>query len=236
MKKILTAAISASILSASVLASDALNGETITDKFSRFFPFEIIAIEDSPVDGIKQIVTKKGVYYSSADGKHFIQGNIYDFGDGFRNYTNERMNPIKADELEVFADDMVVYKADDEKRVITIFTDVTCVFCDKIHQTIPELNAMGITVRYIGYPRSGTSGAGYSANRDVWCADDVKAAFDSAFARQPVPTAVCDNKLDKMYAAGEVFNVRGTPLIVADNMVTIPGAIKPAEIAKRIGL
>ena len=120
--------------------------------------------------------------------------------------------------------------------MISVFTDVTCGFCGKLHQSIPELNELGITVPYIAYPRSGTSGTGYAVNRDVWCADDKKAAFDAAFARQPVPTAVCDNKIDKMYKAGDMFNVRGTPLIVADDLQTITGAQPPSQIAKTLGL
>lgn len=228
---IATAALSASLLSASAIANT-----VIEDKFSKLFPFEIMAIEDSPVDGVKQIVTPKGIYYATEDGEHFIQGQIYDFGEGFKNYTAERYKPIKSDALEALADDMVVYKAKDEKRVITVYTDVTCGYCGKLHQWIPEFNELGITVRYVAYPRSGTSGSGYAVNRDVWCAEDRKAAFDAAFARQPVPTAVCDNKIDKMHKTGDMFNVRGTPLIVADNLVTIPGALPPAQVAKKLGM
>jgi len=232
MKRLITAvAISASILSTTALATP-----VIEEKFSKLFPFEILAIEDAPVEGLKQIVTPKGIFYSSDDGEYFVQGQIYNFGEGFKNFTNERMRPIKLDLLESFADDMVVYKADNEKRVVTVFTDVTCGYCGKLHRSIPELNELGITVRYIGYPRSGMSGSGYTANRNVWCADDKKAAFDKAFAREQVPTAVCENKLDKMYASGETFNVRGTPLVVADNLVSVPGALPPAQLAQKIGM
>lgn len=232
MKRLLATA----VLSASLLSASAVANTIIEDKFSKLFPFEIMAIEDSPVSGVKQIVTPKGIYYATEDGEHFIQGQIYDFGEGFKNYTSERFKPIKANALEVLADDMVVYKAENEKRVISVFTDVTCGYCGRLHQSIPELNELGITVRYIAYPRSGTSGSGYAVNRDVWCADDKKAAFDAAFARQPVPTAVCDNKIDKMYKAGDMFNVRGTPLIVTDNLQTITGAQPPSQIAKTLGL
>ena len=43
---------------------------------------------------------------------------------------------------------MIVYKAAQEKHVITVFTDITCGYCHKLHEQMKDYNALGITVRY----------------------------------------------------------------------------------------
>ena len=46
---------------------------------------------------------------------------------------------------------MIVYKAAQEKHVITVFTDITCGYRHKLHEEMKDYNALGITVRY-GFP------------------------------------------------------------------------------------
>ena len=47
-------------------------------------------------------------------------------------------------------DDMIVFKpAGQTKAIINVFTDVDCGYCRKLHNEVPQLNAMGIEVRYL---------------------------------------------------------------------------------------
>ncbi len=41
----------------------------------------------------------------------------------------------------------------EEKHVITVFTDITCGYCHKLHEQMADYNALGITVRYLAFPR-----------------------------------------------------------------------------------
>lgn len=102
-------------------------------------------IQPSPIPGISTVMTESGVLYISADGKHLLQGPLYDVsGDQPINVTNQAL--LK--KLEALSSEMIVYKAPEEKHVITVFTDITCGYCRKLHEQMKDYNALGITVRY----------------------------------------------------------------------------------------
>jgi len=231
------------LMLAALLGSQA-NAQAVTDnqfndiksKFEQYFPFEVKAVEPSAIEGVLQIVTPKGVFYVSDDGEHFLQGSLYKFTDGFRNLTNERMAPLKKESFEDAEKYMVKFKAPNERASITVFTDVTCGYCSKLHHEIPELHSYGITVNYISYSRSQLKGPGYEKNRNVWCASDKAGAFNMAFNNEMVPANVCDANMDEMQKVGTLFKVNGTPAIVLDDMSMIPGYRPAADIAKQLGL
>lgn len=50
-------------------------------------------------------------------------------------------------------DQYIVYKAENERDVITMFSDYTCSICVKDHKNIKELNAQGVTVRVAPFGR-----------------------------------------------------------------------------------
>lgn len=66
-------------------------------------------------------------------------------------------NQILIGRLQKLVPEMIVYKAPKEKHVITVFTDITCGYCHKLHSQMKEYNDLGITVRYLAFPRQGLS-------------------------------------------------------------------------------
>ena len=80
-------------------------------------------IQPAPVAGMKTVLTNSGVLYITDDGKHIIQGPMYDVsGTAPVNVTNKML--LK--QLNALEKEMIVYKAPQEKHVITVFTDTTC--------------------------------------------------------------------------------------------------------------
>ena len=47
---------------------------------------------------------------------------------------------------------MIIYKSQRGSHVITVFTDITCPYCLKLHNENKALNDKGITVRYLAFP------------------------------------------------------------------------------------
>lgn len=102
-------------------------------------------IQPAPVAGMKTVLTNSGVLYVTEDGKHIIQGPMYDVsGAQPVNVTNQ----LLMKNLNALEKEMIVYKAAQEKHVITVFTDITCGYCHKLHEEMKDYNALGITVRY----------------------------------------------------------------------------------------
>ncbi|MGC6563786.1 thioredoxin fold domain-containing protein, partial [Escherichia coli] len=85
-------------------------------------------------------------------GKYLTAGPIY-------NINGEEpvsiANQVIMKKIDSLKNEMIVYKAANEKYVITVFTDISCPYCQKLHQEVPELNKQGVTVRYLAFPRNG---------------------------------------------------------------------------------
>ncbi len=127
--------------------------------------------------------------------------------------------------------ELVIFPAAHKKASITVFTDVDCGYCQKLHQEVPELNRAGIEVRYLAWPRQGLAGDTYDSMVSVWCADDPQQAMTRVKNRQSIPAKTCKNPVDKQYALGQQLGLRGTPAIVLDNGELLPGYLPAAQLA-----
>jgi thiol:disulfide interchange protein DsbC len=156
-----------------------------------------------------------------------------------KDLSDEVLNAVLAPaRMERFAalgeDKMVVFGPDDAERSITVFTDVSCPYCVKLHREVPELNEMGIRVRYVFYPRAGKGSGAYNAMVSVWCAEDQQAALTAAKFGGEVEPATCDNPVDEHLALAREFGLRGTPAIVTDSGRLIPGYAPAKQLAAQV--
>ncbi len=181
----------------------------------------------APVAGMKAVLTNSGVLYVTEDGKHIIQGPMYDVsGAQPVNVTTQMLLP----HLNALEKEMIVYKAPKEKHVITVFTDITCGYCQKLHSEMADYNALGITVRYLAFPRQGVPSEVENQMKAIWCAKDRNKAFDDAMDGKGIKPASCDIDIANHYALGVQFGVNGTPAIVLNDGYLVPGYQAPAEM------
>lgn len=184
-------------------------------------------IQPSPVAGMSTVLTDSGVLYVTDDGKHVIQGPMYDVGGAQPvNVTNA----LLVGKLNALEKEMIIYKAPQEKHVITVFTDITCGYCHKLHEEMSDYNALGITVRYLAFPRQGLQSQTEQDMKAIWCAKDRNKALDDAMAGKGVPTASCNLDISKHYTLGVQFGVNGTPAMVLSNGYVLPGYQGPKEL------
>jgi thiol:disulfide interchange protein DsbC len=188
-------------------------------------------IQSAPVAGMKTVLTDSGVLYVTEDGKHVIQGPLYDVsGAQPVNVTNQ----LLVGKLKALEKEMIVYKAPQEKHVITVFTDITCGYCHKLHEEMKDYNALGITVRYLAFPRQGLQSQTENDMKAIWCAKDPKKAFDVAMKGEAVAGGTCDMNIANHYNLGVQFGIQGTPAIVLSNGTVIPGYQGPKEMKQML--
>jgi thiol:disulfide interchange protein DsbC len=188
-------------------------------------------IQSAPVAGMKTVLTDSGVLYVTEDGKHVIQGPLYDVsGAQPINVTNQ----LLVGKLNALEKEMIVYKAPQEKQVITVFTDITCGYCHKLHEEMKDYNALGITVRYLAFPRQGLQSPIEKDMKAIWCAKDPKKAFDAAMKGEAVTGGTCDMNIANHYNLGVQFGIQGTPAIVLSNGTVIPGYQGPKEMKQML--
>ncbi|OHU89152.1 MULTISPECIES: bifunctional protein-disulfide isomerase/oxidoreductase DsbC [Pseudoalteromonas] len=188
----------------------------------------VSSIEDSPIAGLKTVLTDKGVLYASMDGKYLMQGNLIDLENRI-NVTDQALSGVRKEGVAQYEDSMIVYKAENEKHQITVFTDITCGYCRKLHRELEDYLSAGITVKYLAYPRGGLQGSGYEDLRNVWCAKDAAKALTDAKAGQKVAKVEnCSAPVSEHYQLGQSFGLSGTPAIILDDGTLIPG-YQPAD-------
>ncbi|MFS2225488.1 bifunctional protein-disulfide isomerase/oxidoreductase DsbC [Pantoea sp. B65] len=190
-----------------------------------------IEIQSSPLAGTKTVLTESGVLYVSEDGKHFIQGPLYDVsGTQPVNVTNKLLEK----KVDALTSEMIVYKAAKEQHVITVFTDITCGYCRKLHEQMADYNALGITVRYLAFPRQGLNSPTEKEMKSIWCTADRKKSFDAAMKGEEISPADCKINLDEHYKLGVLYGIQGTPAILLDNGIMVPGYQGPQEMKQML--
>ena len=170
MKKIFTALLC--VAAANAMANDA----TIKSKLQSLGASNI-DVKSSPISGIKTAVTDQGVLYVTEDGKYAFQGKLYEL-------TNsgpvDVAGKILVDKLNSYKNEMIVYPAKNEKHVVTVFMDITCHYCHLLHQQLKEYNDLGITVRYLAFPRAGMNNQTAKQMEAIWTAKDPVFALNEA--------------------------------------------------------
>ncbi|WP_440053744.1 bifunctional protein-disulfide isomerase/oxidoreductase DsbC [Pseudoalteromonas sp. T1lg65] len=206
--------------------------DPITESFSTL-GVNVIEIKDSPIADLKTVITDKGVLYASADGKYLLQGTMIDLINR-KNITEDALSGVRKKGIEEYQDSMIVYKAENEKHQITVFTDITCGYCRKLHRELEDYLSAGITVKYLAFPRGGLQGSGYEDLMNVWCAADAAKALTDAKAGGEVKKVEnCSAPVAEHYQLGQSFGISGTPAIIMEDGSIIPG-YQPAEAIAKI--
>ena len=199
-------------------------------------------VQASEIDGLYEVFVKESLYpiFLSKDGKYMLEGNAIDLVKGV-NMSESYVNAKNKDKIKTLDEkDMVIYKAPNEKYVVTVFTTTDCPFCRRLHEQRDQYLAEGITIRYLGFPFRGLSSQGYSDLVSIWCSDDRQAALDGAvkFAEGKggaAPKAVsCKNPIQDQYQLGIDMGVSGTPAIVMPDGSIIAGYLPAKDLLKRL--
>ena len=186
-----------------------------------------IDIQTSPIKGLKTVVSDQGIFYASEDGEYLLQGKIYKLTDkGISNVTNK----VLLDKLNALKNEMIVYPAKNEKHVITVFMDITCHYCHLLHQQVKEYNDLGITVRYLAFPRAGMESQTAGQMEAIFTAKDPTFALNEAEKGNLPKELKTPNVVRKHYLLGAQFGVNGTPTIITSEGEVIGGYLKPADL------
>jgi thiol:disulfide interchange protein DsbC len=189
-------------------------------------------ITPSPIAGLYEVIIQGDqVLYASADAKFFIPGDLYEMlPEGLVNLGEQKRNVSRATKIAALDEnEMIIYDVEGERKAtLTVFTDVDCPYCRKLHAEVPQLNDMGIAVRYLAFPRTGLDTETYFKMVSTWCSDDRLSMFTSATRGGDIPIMDCANPVADHYQLGREVAVTGTPALVLEDGTILPGYV-PAE-------
>ena len=219
-------------------SADAQDGELTREELAATLPgVQASDIHDSPLPGMYEIVLDSDVVYVSRDGGYLIQGDVIDLRER-RNLTEGRRARARADILaSVDTESMIVFSPEPEniRHTVTVFTDIDCGFCRQLHREMDQINALGVEVRYLSYPRTGPETESWFKADKVWCAGDRHAAFTDAILEDTVPEQSCDaTPVASHFQLGRQVSVLGTPTILTGDGVQLGGYLAPDELIGKL--
>ena len=203
--------------------------------------FEYSEVKATPIAGLYEVRVLSGpTLYVAEDGKFLIAGDLYGIDkDRFVDVQEQSRAKERAVIMAKLdkKDEIVFSPKGETKAYLHVFTDVDCGYCQKLHREVPQLNAMGIEVRYLAYPRAGLDSESYLKIATAWCSDDPKTTLTKMKLGEQVDINVCsDNPVAAQYLLGNQVGVRGTPALVLADGTMLPGYVPAAELAKILGV
>lgn len=184
----------------------------------------------APFPGFREVLAGGQVLYISDDGRYLMQSQPFDIQNkapvssaGLLAYRKKLLAQAPQNERIIFA-------APNAKYTVSVFTDIECGYCRKLHQDVAELNRNGITVEYLAFPRMGLGSQDYTDMISVWCAADRKQALTQAKRGTAVSAKNCTNPVAMQYKLGQQMGVNGTPAIFAADGTQLGGYLPPAQL------
>jgi len=221
-------------ISQKAVNSASSNGNLIDVKTAvkKVLGLRVDTVKLTPIEGLYEVMTERGIFYSTIDGSYIVRGSLFDTANNFSDLTEQALQKMRLNKLSGFEASMIVYPAKDEKYQVTIFTDVDCGYCRKMHKDVPQYNAMGITVRYMAFPRGGEGYPAWTAMQSLWCSDDQHQAMDELKAGVRIEPKSCDNQVPAHYQLGVEFGVNATPSLLLNDGSLLVGYRSPQDLLK----
>lgn len=186
----------------------------------------------APLPGFREVIAGGQLLYVSDDGRYLMQGAVLDLqAQQDLMQSSPALMKYRVDLLKtVPQSDRIVFAPPNTKYTVSVFTDIECGYCRKLHGEIAELNKLGVAVEYLAFPRMGLGSKDHKDMISVWCSADRKRALTDAKSGKPVPTKDCKNPVTMEYNLGQRIGVTGTPAIYAPDGTQLGGYLPPQAL------
>lgn len=217
------------------IAAETPAGDTRAAIAKKFPGVDAKDVRPSLIEGLYEVVMDSDVLYVSADARYVIAGDLYEI-DTRANLSEASRVRLRVDALAGLDErDLIIFKPAVVKHTITVFTDVDCGYCRKLHGEMSQINKLGIQVRYLAYPRGGPGTQDWRKMEAVWCAKDRRTAITDAKQGKEVKAPACGaTPVAKQYELGRQLGVRGTPAIFTSGGDYIGGYMQPAQLLEQL--
>ncbi len=209
--------------------------ELVEERIRKLAPqAQSIAVSETPMNGILQVQVGGEIVYATDDGKYLLQGRVIDL-DTREDLTEASKAELRKDLLdEVDLERQITFAPGKPVYDLTVFTDIDCGYCRKLHSQMADYNEQGIAIHYMAFPRAGIGSASYDKAVSVWCSKDQQAALTAAKAGQDPDPQQCENPVADQYNLGVKLGVTGTPALLTADGKLIPGYVPPETLRERL--
>ena len=186
------------------------------------------SIDETAVPGLYEVSYGSTVLYFNKDASIMFRGDLIDVSSR-ENLTEKKRGEARSALLKSMDESkMIAYPAKNEKAKVTVFTDIDCPYCVKLHREMADYNDAGITIQYMAYPRAGIGSDSYKKAVNVWCSDNPQKAMGDAKEKLNIADKTCDNPVAQQFQLGQALGVNGTPSMFLEDGTSLPGYV-PAQ-------
>jgi len=193
---------------------------------------EVESIQPVANTGLYEAVIRGEIIYFSEDVRYVFQGDVIELSTR-DNITEKKRVNLRKEAIDTLNEaDMIVYEPKKTDYTLTVFTDIDCGYCRKLHNQMAEYNALGIRIRYMAFPRAGIDSESFDKAEDVWCAKDRQQAMTDAKNGRDVKSEDCKSPVQAQYELGRRIGVSGTPALFLESGEMLPGYVPPSRLKK----
>jgi thiol:disulfide interchange protein DsbC len=190
----------------------------------------------SPIPGVYELARGTDIAYVSSDGKYALVGDLYEMNSNVNLTENSRRTERVKMMASVPDAETIVFSPKDPKYTVSVFTDVDCGYCRKLHSQIAEYNKLGIKVRYLLFPRTGPDTESWEKAEQVVCSKNPAESLTRAKRDEAIsaPKHCASSHVAEQYELGKEVGLRGTPAIVLASGEMLPGYLPPQSLVKHL--
>ena len=218
-----------------LLAPSLVAGAELPEKYQYIqdaFPdVEITSVQPSPIPGFLEMSLGAELFYVTDDAKYFIRGDIFEVKSR-ANITEASRSAARGKYLaQIDPESTILFAAEDSQYTVTVFTDIDCGYCRKLHREMADYNEAGISVRYVFFPRSGPGTPSWEKAEQVWCSDSRQDAMTRAKSNLPLQAKDCGTTpIAAHYEIVGELGLRGTPAIFTEKGQHVMGYMAADEL------
>jgi thiol:disulfide interchange protein DsbC len=215
--------------------------QSISDKLeTSLAKLKVASVVKTAWPGMYEVALESGaILFSDENAEYLMVGEMLSFTKDKRivNLSQQKFQKTVAKELAAVPEkQQIIYTAENEKTSITVFTDISCFYCKKLHKAIPELQENGVTVKYMAFPRAGANSDIAEQMSAIWCAKDKAKAMTLAKQNGRVEVNECDSPVAQQFFMGNKLGVSATPTIFTEEGEKIAGFASVGDLLNTLGL
>jgi thiol:disulfide interchange protein DsbC len=203
---------------------------------------EVISVGPGPLDGIWEVVVKRGttmsIAYMDADAKFLFLGNVVNTDDKL-SVTEQRLDELlKIDPKELPVEGSILLGKADAPAMVYVFSDPECPYCALLHTEMLEAVEKNekVAFRIVLVPFIKQHPSAYGKSKAIMCADTNEASLkmlEDAYTNTEIPAPNCDNQIvETNLEFLDRFSISGTPTIVFPDGSRFQGAIHADELTE----
>jgi len=186
-------------------------------------------VSPTPIAGLYEVRSGRNVFYSDADGSHFLLGGHLIDAVAKKDLTKARMEELNRIDWSILPLDKAIVSGDKNAKLkLAIFTDPECPYCKQFEKELAKLQ--GVKVYSFLFPLSFHKHAKRWSTA-IWCSKNRHKTLVDVMVNNADPEAgACANPIDEIIALGKKLGITGTPTLIAGDGRLASGGKDAAQL------